>query len=131
MKLRYFLKVQILPVSFDLICDADYESQLRCEEPIILSPQRPIVVSPLSQVCVPFSKAVGLISTKYALCQVFVERSFYNGGEIANISVHVDNSKVKEACSLKVTHYTKIKCMQSGRKYATNVANSEQSFFMC
>ena len=30
-KLRYFFKAQIVPVSLDLICDDDFESMLRAE----------------------------------------------------------------------------------------------------
>ena len=93
----------------DLVCDADYESKLRCDEPILISPERTVIVNPLSQVPIAWSKAVGLISTKNALVQVFVEKNFYYPGEIANISVHIDNTKVKEACSLVVKHVTKVK----------------------
>ena len=81
-----------MPVSLDLVCDDDFESKLRTEEMILVSPARSVIVNPQKQVSVGWRKAVGLIKTDYALCQIYVEKSYYEGAEMANISVHVDNS---------------------------------------
>ena len=67
-KLRYFLKAQIVPVSLDLICDDDFESKLRAEEMVLISPAKPVIVNPQKQVSVGWRKAVGLLKTDYVLC---------------------------------------------------------------
>ena len=58
---------------------------------------------------------------KYSLCNIFINKNFYEYGEIANISVHIDNRKVAEDCSLSVAQLTKIfyklpKHAQKGKK---------------
>ena len=98
---------------------------------LLISPARPVIVNPQKQVSVGWRKAVGLLKTDYVLCQIYVEKSYYEGGETANISVHVDNSKVKDACSLNISHKTKIKMMASGRKHASTQKNCEQKYFLC
>ena len=108
-----------------MVCDTDYESQLRADIPVLISPERQVIVNPLSQVPTAWSKSVGLIGSKNALIQVFVEKNFYFPGEIANISVHIDNTQVKEACSMEVKHITKIKQMIKSRKFSTTRTNTE------
>ena len=56
----------------------------------------------------PIEKIVGLFGVKWSFCNIFIDKNFYSYGEIANISVHIDNSRVVEDCSLSVAQISKI-----------------------
>ena len=45
-KMQYFLKVQLIPVDKALILNENGKSMLRARERILVSPERPLVVSP-------------------------------------------------------------------------------------
>ena len=45
-KIRYFLKAQVVPVSFELVCDEYGKSKLRDRQRVSISPKQPIVYDP-------------------------------------------------------------------------------------
>ena len=45
-KLRYFFKVQVVPIDSGLVCDGEGKSLIRARERVLISPIRPIVVDP-------------------------------------------------------------------------------------
>ena len=88
--------------------DLGYYQKLYNMEPVILANKQIVVANPQSQVRVPIEKVVGVWGARYALCHIFINKNFFEYGEIANISVHIDNSRVGEDCSLAVAQLTKI-----------------------
>ena len=84
----------------------DYESCVSDKQVVLISPDRPVVVNPLTCVPVEWSKSVGCCCGKLAHIKVEVEKNYYEAGEVANISVSVDNSNVKQACTLEIKHFT-------------------------
>ena len=88
--------------------DMDYFEKTFSALPIVMTPQKQKIVAPQSQIRVPIEKIVGLFGVKYSLCNIFINKNFFEYGEIANISVHIDNSRVGEDCSLAVAQLTKI-----------------------
>ena len=49
-KLMYFFKVQVFPIDFKLFCDDEGKSLIRARERVLISPIRPIVMDPRSNV---------------------------------------------------------------------------------
>ena len=84
----------------------DYESRFSASVPVVLSPERVVIVNPLTHIPVEWSKTVGCCCGKLAHIKVEVEKNFYEVGEIANMTVSVDNSNVKQACTLEIRHVT-------------------------
>ena len=102
-KIKYFFKVQVVPVSTDMLCNEDGKSKIRARERILYSPIRPIVTDPLSDIILNINKSVGL-SGKASNCEITVNKSFFVAGETAFMRVRIDNSDCANACSLVVTH---------------------------
>ena len=115
--IEYNLKAQLLPTTSESIFpfkkdeasgvgNLDYESCISDKKVVFISPDRPVVVNPLTRVPVEWSKSVGSCCGKLAHIKVEVEKNYYEAGEVANISVSVDNSNVKQPCWLEIRHYT-------------------------
>lgn len=78
----------------------------------------------------PFSKKVGLVSSKTATMQVTMSKNFFIAGEMAYLMVNIDNSACKDACSLHISHKTKIKIYQNWKKYSVHRCHSKENFFL-
>lgn len=130
-KLRYFFKAQLVPVSPDLLNNEWGKCKVRDRQRIHVSPIRPIVNDPQFNISVPFSKKVGLISSKTANMTVVMSKSFFLAGEMAYLMVNIDNSKCGDACNLHISHKSKIKLYQSWRKYSKTVCHTKEDFFLC
>ena len=59
---------------------------------------------------IPIEKVVGLFCSDYALCHIYVNKNFFECGEVAAISVHIDNSRVRLPCHLTISQVTEIIC---------------------
>ena len=92
LKLRYFFKAQIIPVSHDLINNGWGKSKIRARERVHVSPVRPIVNDPCFNVAIPFNKNVGLTGKETATMQVVMSKNFFVAGEMAYLMVNIDNS---------------------------------------
>ena len=130
-KLRWFFKAQLVVVDTELLNNAWGKSQIRDRQRVHISPVQPIVNDPQFNVAVPFEKKVGLISSKTANMQITMSKNFFIAGETAYLMVNMDNSQCKDACSLIISHKTKIKIYQSWRKYSIHRCHRKESFFLC
>jgi hypothetical protein len=79
---------------------------------------------------VPFEKKVGLISSKTSKMQVTMSKNFFLAGEVAYLMVNIDNSACGDACSLIISHISKVKVYQNWRKYSVNRCHRKESFFL-
>ena len=129
-KLRYFFKAQLVPVSQDLLNNEWGKCKVRDRQRVHISPVRPIVNDPQFNIVVPFEKKVGLIGSKMARMQVSIAKSFYLAGEMCYLMVNIDNSVPTDACSLIVSHVSKIKLYQNWRKYTVKRTHKKESFFL-
>lgn len=130
-KLRYFFKVQLVPVSPDLLNNEYGKCKVRDRQRIHISPVRPIVNDPQFNISVPFQKKVGLIGSKTANMTVVMSKSFFLAGETAYLMVNIDNSACSDPCSLQISHKSKIKVYQSWRKYSVTRSHKKENFFLC
>ena len=130
-KLRWFFKAQLVPIDTELLNNGWGKSQIRDRQRIHVSPVQPIVNDPQFNLVVPFEKSVGLVSSKTARMQVTLSKNFFIGGEIAYLMVNIDNTQCTGACSLIISHKTKVKIYQNWRKYSTNGDIRKESFFLC
>ena len=91
---------------------------------------RPIVNDPQFNVVVPFSKKVGLVSSTTANMQVTMSKNFFIAGEMAYLMLNIDNSECKDACSIQISHMTKIKIYQNWCKYSLHRCHRKENFFL-
>jgi hypothetical protein len=129
-KLKYFFKVQVVPVNIDLLNDQNGKSQIRARERILVSPVRPVVTDPQCNVPVVLDKKVGFMERK-SKCEITVNKNFYVAGETAYIWVNIDNTNATHACSLIVSHKHKLKVMMKSRKASEFFTNKKEKFFLC
>lgn len=120
-----------MPVSPDLLNNEWGKCKVRDRQRVHVSPVRPIVNDPQFNISVPFTKKVGLIGSKTAQMTVVMSKSFFLAGEMAYLMVNIDNSKCGDACSLQISHKSKVKLYQSWRKYSVTRAHSKENFFLC
>lgn len=130
MKLRYFLKAQLIPVNPELINNAWGKSQIRDRQRVNISPVRPIVNDPQFNIAVPFQKKVGLMSSKVANMQITMSKNFFLAGEMAYLMVNIDNSQCSDPCTLIMSHKCKVKMYQSWRKWSVTRTHRKESFFL-
>lgn len=57
----------------------------------------------------PFQKKVGLISGKMSNMQITMSKNFFLAGEMAYIALNIDNTACTDACSLEISHKSKVK----------------------
>ena len=125
-KLRYFFKAQLVPVNTDLLNNEYGKCKVRDRQRIHVSPVRPIVNDPQFNVTVPFSKKVGLMSSKTANMQVTMSKNFFLAGETAYLMVNIDNSQCSDPCSLEISQISKVKVYQSWRKYTVKRSHRKE-----
>ena len=92
----------MIPVGYDLLVNECGKSMLRARERILVSPQRPLIVSPTFNNELTFYKQCGLNEPKICRGKVKIPKSFYRGGEIAYFQLTLDNSEVGARCNLVV-----------------------------
>ena len=98
-----------MPVQTDFLNNEYGKSQLRDRQRVHVCPVRPIVNDPQFNVVVPFQKKVGLIGGKTATMDVTLSKNFYLAGEMAYLAVNVNNTMCTDACSLIISHKSKVK----------------------
>ena len=130
-KVRYFFKAQLVPVSTELLNDEWGKSQVRDRQRVQISPVRPIVNDPQFNVTIPFTKKVGLIGSKTCNMTVVMSKNFFLAGETAYLMLNVDNSACGDACTLEISHKSKVKIYQSWRKYSVKRTHRKEKFFLC
>ena len=128
-KIKYFLKVQIVPVTVDLLNNEDGKCKIRARERILVSPVRPVVTDPQQNILQTINKKVG-IRSKEANCDITVNKNFFVAGEMAYIWVRIDNSDCGHACHLIVKHKHTLKIMQNNRKSSETWENKSEKFFL-
>lgn len=113
-----------------MLLNEDGKSMIRARERILISPMRPVVIDPQCNVPFLLDKSVGIMG-RNAKCNITVNKNFYVAGEIAYISVDIDNSEATHACSLIVNHTHKLKIMLKKRKSSNFFINKSEKFFLC
>jgi hypothetical protein len=126
-KIKYFLKLQLVPISTDLLNNEDGKCKIRARERILVSPLRPIVTDPQQNILHPIHKKVGIMS-KNAYCDITVNKNFFMAGEMAYLWVRIDNSEATHACSLVVKHKHTLKIMLENRKSDKTFENKIERF---
>jgi hypothetical protein len=108
-KLRYFFKAQLVPVQTDLLNNEWGKCKLRDRQRVHISPVRPIVNDPHFNIAVPIHKKVGLLGGKMSNVDITMSKNFYLAGEMAYLLLNCDNSRVNNACTLQISHVSKVK----------------------
>ena len=128
--LSYFFKAQIVPVQTDLLNNEWGKCKLRDRQRIHVSPVSPIVNDPSFNCKILFQKKVGLIGSNIANMEVTMSKNFFLAGELAFMLVNIDNMQVQDACSLQISHVSKVKVYQNWRKYTVKRTHKKETFFL-
>jgi len=128
--LSYFFKAQIVPVQTDLLNNEWGKCKLRDRQRVHVSPVSPIVNDPTFNCKILFQKKVGLIGSKIANMEVTMSKNFFLAGELAFMLVNIDNMQVQDACSLQISHVSKVKVYQNWRKYSVKRTHKKETFFL-
>ena len=99
-----------MPVSTELLNNEWGKCKVRDRQRVHICPVRPVVNDPQFNIVVPFQKKVGLFSSdRIANMQVTMSKNFFLAGEMAYLAVNIDNSATTDACSLIISHISKVK----------------------
>ena len=127
-KLQYFLKVNVIPVGYDLLVNECGKSMLRARERILVSPQRPLIVSPAFNNELTFYKQCGLHEPKICRAKVKIPKSFYRGDEIAYFQLTVDNSEVGARCNLVIIQEMLVRQFNSLKSWKDRLTISKRRY---
>ena len=129
-KLQYYFKVQLVPISVDLVNDGDGKCKVRDRMRVLVSPVEPLVAAPIENSTVPIKKRVGLRG-KAASLTATIDKNFFVAGELANIDVTVDNSKCNNACRLIVSQISKVKMLHNKHVKKVKVVHKSETTELC
>ena len=128
LRLKYFIKAQVVPVDTNLLNNEWGKSQLRDRQRILISPSRPIVQEPQFNCVMELNKQVGLMSSRTATLKATITKSFFLAGEMAYMQIEIDNTQCKDDCDLIVYQKMKVKQMQKSRKCDPKTTEKTETF---
>ena len=128
-KIKYFFKVQVVPVNTELLLNEDGKSLIRTRDRILYSPIRPIVIDPQLNILTDVHKKAGIMKRDVDV-KITVNKNFFFAGEIAYLTVVVDNTKCNHACNMIVEHSHKLKITTKSRKTGKTFVNKSEKFFL-